>query len=196
MHDGFGVEPTRVVQNGYEPMQFDETGAICGTQPTLGMDVHPKFKLDRQRLGEIGEFFKDFVGRLECISSTGRRADCPAGLATGSGTGFTLVTEHQAQFAKRGICARNPQALFADGLAMQMPRLPSPDGAFKPFAPSSMLPYAARWRLFRTPNDAFLIANSHAANISPSISCSRPMSACTAARCIRPPRDTPSSPTP
>ena len=39
--DGFGVEPARVLQNAYEPIQYDETGTYCGAQPTLGMDVHP-----------------------------------------------------------------------------------------------------------------------------------------------------------
>jgi hypothetical protein len=29
------------------------------------------------------------------------------------------------------------------------------------------LPYAHRWRLFRTPNDAFLIANTHREGILP-----------------------------
>jgi hypothetical protein len=38
--DGFGVEPSRVLQNAYEPIQFDETGSYCGNQATLGMDVH------------------------------------------------------------------------------------------------------------------------------------------------------------
>ena len=28
--DGFGVEPARVLQNAYEPIQFDETGSYCG----------------------------------------------------------------------------------------------------------------------------------------------------------------------
>ena len=41
LHEGFGVAAARVVQSSYEPLQYDETGAICGAQPTLGMDVHP-----------------------------------------------------------------------------------------------------------------------------------------------------------
>ena len=65
-HDGFGIEPRRVVQNAYEPIHYDENGQLCGTQPTLGMDVHPKLKLSRERLGEVGDFFKEFVKRIEC----------------------------------------------------------------------------------------------------------------------------------
>ena len=50
--DGFGVEPARVLQNAYEPIQFDETGSYCGNQATLGMDVHPSLKVNKARLGE------------------------------------------------------------------------------------------------------------------------------------------------
>jgi hypothetical protein len=32
---------------------------------------------------------------------------------------------------------------------------------FQPYSPAATLPYAHRWRLFRTPNDAFLTANTH-----------------------------------
>jgi hypothetical protein len=166
LRDGFGVDPERVVQNAYEPIHYDETGALCGSQPTLGMDVHPNFKISKARLTEVGDFFRDFVKRLECTASS-RRGDCPAGLATGSGTGFTLVTEHQVKFAKRGICARNPRSLIADGINMQMPRKSRLDDEFKPYSPDATLPYASRWRLFRTPNDAFLAANTHKEGISP-----------------------------
>ena len=51
--DGFGVEPERVLQNAYEPIQYDETGSYCGNQPTLGMDVHPSLKVSKARLGEV-----------------------------------------------------------------------------------------------------------------------------------------------
>jgi hypothetical protein len=68
--DGFGVAPSRVLQSSYEPIQFDETGALCGTQPTLGLDVHPGLKLNRQRLQETADFLHDFLGRLECIAGT------------------------------------------------------------------------------------------------------------------------------
>ncbi len=46
------------------------------------------------RLQETADFLRDFLGRLECIASTSKGKSCPAGLATGSGTGFNLVTDH------------------------------------------------------------------------------------------------------
>src|SRR5439155_15571921 len=157
--DGFGVTPARVVQSSYEPIQFDETGALCGAQPTLGMDVHPGLKLDRGRLQETANFLKDVLGRIECISSTSGRS-CPANLATGSGTGFTLVTSHIPEFTKRGMCARDPRRALADGVNMRIPRR-SGGGDFQPYSPAATLPYAHHWRLFRTPNDAFLTAHTH-----------------------------------
>jgi hypothetical protein len=160
LQEGFGVPPTRVVQTSYEPIQYDETGALCGSLPALGMDVHPGLRLSRERLGETAEFLKDFLGRLECIAGGKGRGGCPS-LATGAGTGFTLVTDHIPEFTKRGLCARDPKRALADGIEMRMPRKPAGGDDFKPYSPAAALPYAHHWRLFRTPNDAFLAANTH-----------------------------------
>ena len=46
-----------------------------------------------------------------------------------------------------------------------MPRL-DPSGEFQPYNPANALPYGHRWRLFHTPNDAFLTANTHREGIS------------------------------
>ena len=160
LHDGFGVSPARVVQSSYEPIHFDETGRLCGGQPTLGMDVHPGLKVSRARLQETADFMRDLLRRLECIAGK-NRVGCPADLATGAGTGFTLVTDHIPEFVKRGLCARDPKRALADSIAMRMPRKPANGDAFKPYSPAATLPYAHRWRLFRTPNDAFLTSNTH-----------------------------------
>ena len=50
---------------------------------------------------------------------------------------------------------------------MGMPRKSPATDEFKPFNPAYALPYGPRWRLFRTPNDAFLTANTHREGISP-----------------------------
>jgi hypothetical protein len=160
LHDGFGVAPERVIQSSYEPIQYDETGALCGSQPTLGMDVHPGLQLSRERLHETADFLNELLARLECISSS-KSGKCPAGLATGPGTGFHLVTDHIPEFVKRGLCARDPKHALADGIAMRMPRMPPNGDPFQPYSPAATLPYGYRWRLFRTPNDAFLTANTH-----------------------------------
>lgn len=166
LHDGFGVSPSRVFQSSYEPLQYDETGSICGAQPTLGMDVHVGLKLNKQRLQETADFLRDFINRLDCIASAGKGRNCPAGLATGAGTGFTLVTDHIPEFAKRGICARDPKRAFADGVSMRVPRKTATGDEWKPYSPAATIPYARHWRLFRTPNDAFLAANTHREGLS------------------------------
>jgi hypothetical protein len=158
--DGFGIAPGRVLQSSYEPIQYDETGALCGTQPTLGMDVHPGLKLDRGRLQETADFLRELLAKLECVSSTKGRS-CPADLATGTGTGFTLVTDHIPEFTKRGMCARDPKRALADGIEMRVPRVPLSGSEFKPYSPAATLTYEHHWRLFRSPNDAFLAGNTH-----------------------------------
>jgi hypothetical protein len=166
LRDGFGVSPARVVQSSYEPIQHDESGALCGIQPTLGMDVHPGLRIGRQRLQETADFLRDFLARLECIAGGKSRAGCPADLATGAGTGFTLVTDHIPEFSKRGLCARDPKHTLADEIAMRMPRKSKNGDVFSPYSPATALPYVHHWRLFRTPNDAFLAANTHRQGMS------------------------------
>jgi hypothetical protein len=167
LNEGFGVPPAKVVQTSYEPLHYDETGALCGAWPTIGLDVHPKLKLSRERIQEAAGFTGELLNRLECISDAGRRADCPAGLATGRGTGFQLVTEHLAKFSRRGICARDPKHAVVDAKMMAMPRVNRTSGTFEPYSPANALPYGHRWRLFHTANDAFLTANTHREGISP-----------------------------
>jgi lysophospholipase L1-like esterase len=166
LSEGFGVDPSRVLQNAYEPIQFDETGNVCGTQPTLGLDVHPKLKYSRERTTEVSNFVRELQGRLECLTD-GRKAGCPAGLATGAGTGFQLITDHVAEFAKRGVCARDPQKALVDQVNMNMPRLAHMTDDWVPYSPAAVLPYAHHWRLARNPNDTFLAGNTHREGISP-----------------------------
>src|SRR3954469_20752862 len=87
--DGFGVDPSHVLQNAYEPIQFDETGSYCGAQPTLGMDVHPSLKVNKARLGEAANVANELQKRLACMArSSGGR---PAGPWTRGRTGFPFL---------------------------------------------------------------------------------------------------------
>ncbi len=169
LEQGFGVDAARVIQTSYERVELDEDGRLCGNpaRASLGMDVHDKFKLDGARLHEVSVFLGRLLDRLQCIA--GRATGCPRNLRTGEGTRFTLVVEHQPEFLRRGICARDPARRDADGRMMKMPRLPigSPAPEFWPYSPAAFRPYAHRWRLFRTPNDAFLTANEHKGEETP-----------------------------
>jgi hypothetical protein len=164
LREGFGVSGPRVVQTAYEPIQFDESGAMCGKLPTLGLDVHPKLAMSSVRLGETVSFLQDFSARMVCMNN-GKAPGC-SGMATGAGTGFELVTDHLREFAKRGLCARDPKRAQADGEMMAMPRKWIGSDEFMPYSPAAFLPYQHRWRLFRTPNDAFLTANVHSPGFS------------------------------
>jgi lysophospholipase L1-like esterase len=164
--DGFGVDPSHVLQNAYEPIQFDETGNVCGSLPTLGLDVYPKFKYDRERTAEVSHFVTELQARQECMADADK-AGCPAGLATGRGTGFQFITDHTAEFLRRGICARDPQRIISDQVNMAMPRVSNATDDFLPYSPAGALPYGHHWRLVRDPNDAFLTANTHREGISP-----------------------------
>ena len=75
--DGFGVEPSRVLQNAYEPIQFDEVGGYCGSQATLGMDVHPSLKVNKARLNEAADVAGELQKRLDCMASTAEPARLP-----------------------------------------------------------------------------------------------------------------------
>jgi hypothetical protein len=166
LNDGFGVDPSRVLQNAYEPIQFDETGNVCGSLPTIGLDVHQKLRYSRERAQEVSGFVHELQNRLECITDS-RHPYCPPGLATGTGTGFKLITDHVAEFAKRGVCARDPQKVLVDQVNMGMPRMSQAAGNFVPYSPAAVLPYAHHWRLARNPNDTFLAGNTHREGISP-----------------------------
>src|SRR5204863_9485431 len=73
--DGFGVEPSHVLQNAYEPIQFDEVGGYCGSHATLGMDVHPSLKVNKARLNEAANVAADLQKRLDCMASVKNRRD-------------------------------------------------------------------------------------------------------------------------
>jgi hypothetical protein len=165
LSDGFGIEPSRVFQTAYEPIQFDETGQVCGAQPTIGLDVHPKLRFSRERTQEVSTFVRTLQTRMECITDA-RKGGCPSGLATGAGTGFHLVTDHLAEFARRGVCARDPQKPQVDQANMSVPRLSHREDQWQPYSPAAALPYAHHWRLARNPNDTFLAGNTHREGIS------------------------------
>ena len=166
LEDGFGVAPAQVVQTQYEPLQYDETGQLCGSCRRSASTSRPNLRFSRQRLREVSAFHAKLVQRLGCIASA-KGADCPLDLATGAGTGFHLVGDHLAAFGRRGLCARDPQRLQLDQAMMAVPRRALSSGEFVPYSPAAALPYGRRWRLFHTPNDAFLTANTHREDISP-----------------------------
>lgn len=162
LEEDFAVPPSKVIHTSYEPIQYDETGRLCGSDPQLGLDVQDEFSFHVDKLDETAKFLGRLLDRLQCMTNKAKAVDsgihCPNAMKTGEGTKFTLVVDHQAEFLKRGICARSP----ADGgVPMQMPKPRRDNGLFQPYNPTEFHPYASRTRLFRSANDAFLTANFH-----------------------------------
>jgi hypothetical protein len=131
------------------------------------LDVHSQFKYNAGRVAEVSAFTTRLLDRLQCISHPG--ASCRGYSPAGGGTGFELVVEHQPEFLRRGVCARDARNVQL----MSMPRLYGSNG-FRPYLPGSYKPYASHQRLFRTPNDAFLTANEHKGGETPLIDILQP----------------------
>lgn len=162
LEEDFAVPASKIIHTSYEPIQYDETGKLCGSDPYLGLDVQDEFSFHVDKLDETAKFLGRLLDRLQCMTNKARAMDngihCPNALKTGDGTNFTLVTQHQDEFKKRGICARSA----ADGgVPMQMSKPRRDNGVFEPYNPVEFRPYASRTRLFRSANDAFLTANFH-----------------------------------
>jgi len=147
----FGVAPDRVIQTAYESFQQNESKTLC--KGSVGMDLHPRFRIIDRNLKQANDFSKTFFKRLKCIA----KADgtCPQNLATKTGTGFHFVDKHQETFTDRGICALSKD---------ELPYGPGPRysrGSFDPWIPAHYNPYGPTHRYFRSPNDAFMTANMH-----------------------------------
>jgi len=169
---GFGVAPAKVVHVSYEPALNDENQDLCGRDPDrarTGMDVHARFRFDAGRVREVNGFLNSLLGRLQCIAQGG--PSCGGSPPAGGGTGFALVVEHQNEFLRRGVCARDPGA---NANLMQVPRIRIGATGFSPYLPGAYRPYAHHRRLFRTPNDGFMTANEHKGGETPLIDIVQP----------------------
>ena len=68
LRDGFGVDPSRVVHTSYEPIQFDENGAVCGAKPDAWASTCiPSSASAASGCRRPSDFLSEFLARLECI---------------------------------------------------------------------------------------------------------------------------------
>jgi hypothetical protein len=128
-----------------------------------GLDVHPAFNADAQRLKYVSEYVSDkFLPRLKQL------ARCEAGTICRdpSTDMMTFVDSHQAAFAQHGFCARSDQdpdfdrECFSEkGESFDSDPV---SAATQPLVcdrrPSEFKPYAARKRWVRTANDSYFTA--------------------------------------
>lgn len=139
-----GERPGNVILTGYPNVGYGEDGMrTCGG--TKGLEVFPPFHLDADKVGEAEDFTQELNSQLAALA----------------GNGWTYVDGFRDDFRSHGLCAVNgagPSEMLG------FPR--RKNGRWEPFAPSQYAPYTPRQRWFRTPNDAFLTSNMHAAQIS------------------------------
>ena len=156
----------------------------------------PELSLSRSACRRPPTSCGDFLGRLECMPTVKSRARLPGQSRD--------RRRHRLHAGDRAHCRSSPSAAcarairkraLADGVMMRVPRKPINGRRLQALFAGGVLPYAHHWRLFRTPNDAFLPPIRIAKASRCSTSCSRPRPASTAAPSIRPPRATRSSPT-
>ncbi len=139
-------ESDRILLVAYPGLALQGDGSELCASGNAGMDVVPDFQLDRTRL-KLGMWFADKLNRQMRDSS--------------NEFGWTFVETHRRAFIGRSICA----GLSVQGVSevddLRLPR--KIDGMWTPYNPADYQPYAARQRWFRTPNDAFMTGNFHAA---------------------------------
>jgi hypothetical protein len=139
-------EADRVVLTAYPPLALLGDGRRVCPDGTAGMDVATDFSLSQKR-AKAGS---DLADQLQRVMAKSARAH-----------GWNFATAHRNAFVGRGICAGFTDNAFSIADDLRVPRMI--DGKWSPFAPTQFRAYASRQRWFRTPNDAFMTGNFHAA---------------------------------
>jgi hypothetical protein len=139
-------EADRVILTAYPPLAVMGDGRRICPDGTAGMDVATDFSLSQKR----AKNGSDLADQLQRVMAKGARTH-----------GWSFATDHRNAFVGRGICAGFTDNAFSIADDLRVPRLVG--DKWEPFAPTEYRAYASRQRWFRTPNDAFLTGNFHAA---------------------------------
>jgi lysophospholipase L1-like esterase len=149
--------------------------AMAGDAPCPGgrdgLDVHPAFTADGNRLRSVTDFvLTKFLPRLKML------ARCEAGpkCANPQADRMSFVDAHQAAFADHGICAHSPQdpefdreCFKADGTSFNSDPVSAPNAPLVcTLRPSEFRPYAPRARWIRTANDSYFTAMTYPRGLS------------------------------
>lgn len=139
-------ESDRVILTAYPPFALlDDAGNMC-RDGSAGMEVFNEFKIT-QKAALSSSWLADKLDQVMEKSV--------------SAHGWTYADAHRKTFVGRGLCAGHTNGLGPLVDDLRMPRRHA--GVWEPYNPAHYEPYAARLRWFRTPNDAFLTGNFHAA---------------------------------
>jgi hypothetical protein len=139
-------ESDRVILTAYPPFALlDDAGNMC-RDGTAGMEVFSEFKIT-QKAALSSSWLADKLDQVMQKSAAAH--------------GWRYAQAHRKTFVGRGLCAGHTNGLGPLVDDLRLPR--RKDGVWQPYNPAHFEPYAARLRWFRTPNDAFLTGNFHAA---------------------------------
>ena len=139
-------ESDRIILTAYPPFALlDDTGSMC-RDGTAGMDVFSEFRIT-QKAALSSSWLAD---KLDQVMEKSAGAH-----------GWSYADAHRKTFVGRGVCAGHTDGLGPLVDDLRLPRRHG--GVWEPYNPVHFQPYAARLRWFRTPNDAFLTGNFHAA---------------------------------
>ena len=139
-------ESDRVILTAYPPLALLDNGREICPDGNAGMDVISTFNLSQRA----------------ALNST-KLADELNGVMSNSAHqhGWSFADAHRKAFTGRGVCAGYTDNAFSIADDLRLPRLH--DGKWDPYNPADYKPYETRQRWFRTPNDAFMTGNFHAA---------------------------------
>lgn len=135
----------RIILTAYPKIGYKEDGTtICPDGPK-GMDLHPLFKVDADRV-EQGEKFSEAL-----FISMHRHA---------KNFGWSFVWKHREQFARHGYCAVSADSPDRVAETLAIPKMKG-NKEWAPYSPVEFRAYVPRQRWIRTPNDVFMATNLH-----------------------------------
>src|SRR5262249_1668971 len=131
-----------------------------------GLDVHPAFGADKERLRAAAEFVDTkFLPKLKLLATCEGNKSCRDPLTER----MIFVDGHQADFAKHGMCVRaatdpnfDPNCFSPKGEGSQSDPTISPAAPMPCGEPAgNYRPYASRGRWIRTANDSSFTAMTY-----------------------------------
>jgi lysophospholipase L1-like esterase len=136
----------RVILTAYPALALLDEGRKVCPDSSAGMDVFDEFALSQKAAADSSAL----ADKLQRVMSQSAKSHQ-----------WSFADAHRKEFIGRGLCAGFTENAFSMADDLRMPRLVN--GKWEPYNPADYQPYASRQRWFRTPNDAFMTANFHAA---------------------------------
>jgi hypothetical protein len=164
-----GGDLSRVVFVAYANPAMQAPGVPCPGGRD-GLDVHPAFSADAQRLRAAAEFVDGkFLPALKALATCEGGNVCRDALSDS----MTFVDGHQAEFERHGMCAHAPtdpefdrRCFSPDGKSFVSDLVAAADDPLACSLPASdYLPYASRARWIRSANDSYFTAMTYPSGI-------------------------------